>query len=150
MKSVIFSLFVKLIQKRWLLMPGKKTHDVLQRGRKAKKIQEYYYIKYATSALRVIAWIILVLGVIGSLVWGITMGGIEGWIILVLGVISALVGGITTGGIEGGLLPLIPVIAVIGIIGSFLAWLLLLAVSELFKLIMDVKENTRSTSESIT
>ena len=121
MKAVIFSLFGKLIQKRWLLMPGKKTHDVLQRGRKAKKIQEYYYIKYATSVLRVIAWIVLVLGFIGSVVWGITTGGIAG----------------------GGRI-------VIGIIGSFLAWLLLLAASELFKLFMDVKENTINTAESIT
>ena len=121
MKAVIFSLFVRLVQKRWLLMPGKKTHDVLQRGRKAKKIQEYYYLKYATSALRVIAWIILVLGFIGSLVWGITTGGIGGGFRIV-----------------------------IGIIGSFLAWLVLLAARELFKLFMDVKENTRSTTESVT
>jgi len=121
MKAVIFSLFGRLIQKRWLLMPGKKTHDVLRRGRKAKKIQEYYYIKYATGALRVIAWIILVVGFIGSLVWGITTGGIEG----------------------GGRI-------VIGIIGSFLAWLLLLAAMEIFKLFMDVKENTRNTAERIT
>jgi hypothetical protein len=98
-------------------MPGKKTHDVLQRGRKANKIQEYYYIKYATGALRVIAWVVLVLGFISSLAWGIN-----------------------TGGIEGGLL------IVIVIIGSFLAWLMLLAARELLKLFMDVKENTRDTA----
>jgi hypothetical protein len=102
-------------------MPGKKKHGVLQRGRKANKIQEYYYIKYTTSALRVIAWIILVLGIIGSLVWGITMGGIEGGFRIV-----------------------------IGIIGSFLAWLVLLAARELLKLFMDVKENTINTAERIT
>ena len=116
-----FSLFGKLIQKRGLLMPGKKTHDVLRRERKANKIQEYYYIKYATSALRVIAWIILVLGLIGSFVWGITTGGIEGGFRIV-----------------------------IGIIGSFLAWLGLLTARELLKLFMDVKENTINTAESIT
>ena len=121
MKRVIFSLFGKLIQKLRLLMPGKKTHDVLQRGRKANKIREYYYIKYTTSALRVIAWIILVLGFIGSLVWGVTTGGVGGGFRIV-----------------------------IGIIGSFLAWLLLLATRELFKLFMDVKENTRNTAEGIT
>jgi len=121
MKAVIFSLFGKLIQKRWLLMPGKKTHDVLQRERKVDKIQEYYYIKYALSVLRVIAWIILVLGFIGSLVWGITTGGIEGGVRIV-----------------------------IGMIGSFLAWLLLLAARELLKLFMDVKENTINTAESVT
>ena len=101
-------------------MPGKKTHDVLQRRRKANKIGEYYYIKYTTNALRVIAWIILVLGCIGSLVWGII-----------------------TGGIEGGLR------IVIGIIGSFLAWLLLIVARELFKLLLDVKANTRSTADYI-
>ena len=121
MKAVIFSLFGKLIQKRGLLMPGKKKHDVLRRGRKANTIGGYYYIKYTTSALRVIAWIVLVLGFIFSLVWGIT-----------------------TGGIEGGLR------TVLVIIGSFLAWLSLLAARELLKLFMDVKENTRSTVESNT
>ena len=102
-------------------MPRKKTHDVSQRGGKANKIREYYYIKYTTSALRVIAWIVLVLGCIGSLVWGIIMGGFGGGFRIVL-----------------------------GIIGSFLAWLLLLAARELFKLFLDVKANTRSTADYIT
>jgi hypothetical protein len=96
----------RLIQKWWLVMPA--------------RAQTYYYIKYTTSALRVIAWIILVLGCIGSLVWGIITGGFGGGFRIVL-----------------------------GIIGSFLAWLLLLAASELFKLFLDVKANTRSTAESI-
>jgi len=121
MKAAISSLFDKFMQKRWLLTPRKKTHYVSQREVKANKISEYYYIKYTTSALRVIAWIILVLGCIGSLVWGII-----------------------TGGIEGGLR------IVIGIIGSFLAWLLLLAARELFELFLDVKANTRSTADYIT
>jgi len=121
MKAVIFSLFGKLIPKRGLPMPGKKKHDVLQRGRKANTIGGYYYIKYTTSALRVIAWIVLVLGFIFSLVWGIT-----------------------TGGIEGGLR------TVLVIIGSFLAWLSLLAARELLKLFMDVKENTGDTAERAT
>ena len=119
-KAVIFSLFGKLIQKWRLLVPGKKTHDVLQRERKVNRIREYYYTKYAISALRVIAWAILVLGFIGSLVWGIN-----------------------TGGIGGGFL------IVIGMIGSFLAWLLLLAARELLKLFIDVKENTINTAEGV-
>ena len=101
-------------------MPRKKTRDVSQRGGKANKIREYYYIKYTTSALRVIAWIVLVLGCIGSLVWGIITGGIEGGFRIV-----------------------------IGIIGSFLAWLLLITARELFKLFLDVKANTRSTADYI-
>ncbi len=120
MKAVIFSLFGKLFRKLRLLMPGKKTHDVLRRGRKAKRIQEYYYIKYAITALRVIAWIILVLGCIGSIFWGITTGGVGGGLRIVL-----------------------------GIIGSFLAWLLLLATRELIYLFIHLEEDTRSTTEGI-
>ena len=117
----VFSLFHKLIRKLWLLPPCKKIDDVLQRGRKANRIWEYYYIKYAASTLRVVGWAILVVGVIGSLVWGITTGGIEGGFRIV-----------------------------IGIIGSFLAWLALLAARELLKLFKDVKENTRKTAEGAT
>jgi hypothetical protein len=102
-------------------MFGRKKHDVLRREREVHKIQQYYYIKYATSALRVMAWIVLVLGFIGSLVWGITMGGIEGGFLII-----------------------------IGMIGSFLVWLLLLVARELFKLFMDVKENTINTVEGFT
>ena len=125
MKAVIVSFFGRLIQKWRLLMPVKKTYDVFKRERKVERkvdrIREYYYTKYAISALRIIAWIILVLGFIGSLVWGITMGGIEGGFLIV-----------------------------IGMIGSFLAWLLLLAARELLKLFMDVKENTINTAEGVT
>jgi uncharacterized Tic20 family protein len=102
-------------------MPRKKTHDILQRDRKVNKIQEYYYIKYTISVLRVVAWIVLVLGFIGSLVWGIPMGGIKGGFLII-----------------------------IGMIGSFLAWLLLLAARELLKLFTDVKENTINTAEGAT
>jgi len=80
----------------------------------------YYYIKYTTSALRVVAWMVLALGFIGSLVWGISTGGIEGGVLIV-----------------------------IGMVGSFLAWLLLLAARELIKLFMDVKENTINSAESV-
>ena len=121
MKAAIFSLFGKLIRKRRLPMPGKKGRDFLQRERQVNKIGEYYYIKYTLGVVRVIAWIILVLGFIASLVWGIT-----------------------TGGIQGGLR------IVIGMIASFLAWLLLLMSRELLKLLVDVKENTVNTAEGVT
>ena len=121
MKAAIFSSFSKLIRKRRLPMPGKKGPDLLQRERQVNKIEEYYYIKYTLSVVTVIAWIILVLGFIGSLVWGIS-----------------------TGGIQGGLR------IVIGMIASFLAWLLLLMSRELLKLFVDVKENTINTSEGVT
>ena len=101
-------------------MPVKKTHGFLQTKPQGNRIQEYYYVKYTLSVLRVIAWIVLVLGIIGSLVWGVNVGGIGG----------------------GGRIA-------IGIIASFLAWLLLLAARELLKLFMDVKENTGNTAVSI-
>ena len=128
MKAVIFSLFRKLvslfrklIRKLWLLPPCKKIGYVSQKAWKGSKPPEYHFLPYVTSVLRVVGWIVLVFGVIGSIVWGIT-----------------------TGGIEGGLL------TVIGIIGSFLAWLFLLANRELIYLFIHVKENTRSTAERIT
>jgi hypothetical protein len=102
-------------------MPWKKGRDLLQREWQVDKIEEYYYIKYALSVVTVVAWIILVLGFIASLVWGIT-----------------------TGGIQGGLR------IVIGMIASFLAWLLLLLSRELLKLLVDVKENTINTSGGVT
>jgi hypothetical protein len=120
-KVAIFSSFGKLIRKRRPPMPGKKGRDLLPRERPANKIGEYYYIKYALIVVRVIAWIILVLGFIASLVWGIT-----------------------TGGIQGGLR------IVIGMVASFMAWLLLLMSRELLKLLVDVKENTINTAEGVT
>lgn len=121
MKAAIFSLLGKLFRKRRLPMPGKEARDLLQRERQVDKIEESYYIKYALSVVTVIAWIILVLGFIASLVWGIT-----------------------TGGIQGGLR------IVIGMIASFLAWLLLLMSREFLKLLVDLKENTINTSKGVT
>ncbi|MGQ9546336.1 MAG: hypothetical protein ACUVTR_04120 [Dehalococcoidia bacterium] len=120
MKTAILSLFREFVRRPRLRMPGKKAPRVLQRGREIYRIRDYFYIKYTISALRVIAWVVLVLGFIGSLVWGIAMGGIGGGFLIV-----------------------------IGMIGSFLAWLFLLAARELLKLFVDVKENTISTAESL-
>lgn len=121
MKAAIFSSFGKLIRKRRLPMPGKKGRDILQREQQVNKIGEYYYIKYALIVVRVIAWVILVLGFIASLVWGITTGGIQGGFRIVIGMVA-----------------------------SFLAWLLLLMSRELLKLLVDVKENTINTAEGVT
>lgn len=123
MKAAIFSSFGKLARRPHLRLSRSKTHDTLQgrhRAAKISKTQKYYYIRYATGALRVVAWLALVIGVIASLVWGINMGGIEGGIRIIL-----------------------------GIVGSFLAWLLLLAAREILRLFIDVKENTRKTAEQI-
>ena len=83
-------------------------------------MQKYSFLPFAARVLKVVGWIVLVLGVIGSIVFGIMTGG-------VLGVFSAIG----------------------GIIVSFLAWVFLLAASELFYLFMDVEENTRNTAERI-
>jgi hypothetical protein len=100
-------------------MPN-RMRNFLQRRRSVVKLQEYYYLKYAISVLRIIAWVVLTFGLIGSLVWGITTGGFGGGLRIVL-----------------------------GIIGSFLAWLILLAARELIYLCIHVEEDTRSTTESI-
>jgi hypothetical protein len=81
--------------------------------------------------LRVVGWIVLVGGVIGSIVLGITTGS-DGAVSGASGTIAGLF------------------IAVAGVIGSFLAWLFLLATRELFYLLIQVEENTRNTAEHIT
>ena len=84
-------------------------------------MQKYPFLRFAASVLRVVGWIILVAGVIGSIVFGIVTGGVEGVFM-----------------------------AVGGVIFSFLTWLFLLATKELFYLFIHVEENTRNTAERIT
>ena len=84
-------------------------------------MQRYPFLRFTTTVLRVVGWIVLVGGVIGSIVFGIVTGGITG-----------------------------AFMAVGGIIGSFLTWLFLLATRELFYLLIQVEENTRNTAERIT
>ena len=101
-------------------MPA-RIRNLVQRRRRAVKLPEYYYLKYAISVLRVIAWVVLTVGLIGSFFWGITTGGLGGGLRIVLGVI-----------------------------GSFLAWLILLAARELIHLCIHLEEDTRSATEGIT
>jgi len=115
----IVALFHKLINRLRLPIPY-RIRNFLQRRRKAVKLQEYYYLKYAISVLRVIAWVVLTVGLIGSLFWGITTGGFGGGLRIIL-----------------------------GIIGSFLAWIVLLAARELIYLCIHLEEDTRSTTEGI-
>jgi len=95
--------------------------------------KKYSFLPFAAKVLRVVAWIVLVVGVIASIVVGIFMG-------------SATNGGI--GGLAGGLTGFF--IAVAGVIVSFLTWVFLLATREIFYLFMDVEENTRNAAERIT
>ena len=95
--------------------------------------KKYGFLPFAAKVLRIVAWIFLVIGVIGSIFYGIVTG-------------SAANG--VAGGLAGGIAGFF--IAVIGIIFSFLAWVLLLTARELLYLLMDVEENTRNTAERFT
>ena len=83
-------------------------------------MQKYPFLRFATAVLRILGWIILVVGVIGSIAFGIMKGG-------------------TTGVFY----------AVGGAIVSFLTWLFMLATRELLYLLVQVEENTRNTAERI-
>ena len=83
-------------------------------------MQRYPFLRFATAVLRILGWIILVVGVIGSIVLGIKTSGITGVFY-----------------------------AVGGVIVSFLTWLFFLATRELLYLLIHVEENTRNTAERI-
>lgn len=83
-------------------------------------MQRYPFLRFATAVLRILGWIILVVGVIGSIVFGIKTGGVTGVLY-----------------------------AVGGAILCFLTWLFLLAARELLYLLIQVEENTRNTAERI-
>jgi hypothetical protein len=82
-------------------------------------MQKYPFLRFATIVLRILGWIVLVVGVIGSIVFGIQTGGM-------IGVIYA----------------------VGGVIFSFLAWLFLLATREIIYVLVNVEENTKITAEN--
>jgi len=90
-------------------------------------MQKYRFLHFAAKVLRIAAWIILVVGFIGSIFYGIM-----------------------TGRAENGTLATGVLMAVAGAIVSFLAWVFLLTTRELLYLLMDVEENTRNTAERIT
>ena len=130
----IGSLLDKLIRKLWLLPPGRRIDRVLQKTWRRTKPLQYHFLPYVTSVLRVLGWIVLVIGVLASIVLGLEImnGGLMVWETELRGVgmgVSAIV---------------------LGIVASFLAWLFLLVSRELVYLFIHVKENTRNTAESIT
>jgi hypothetical protein len=128
------SLLDKLIRKLWLLPPGRRIDHALQKTWKRTKPVEYHFLPYVTSVLRVLGWVVLVIGVLASILLGLEImnGGLMVWETELRGVgmgVSAIV---------------------LGIIASFLAWLFLLVSRELVYLFIHVKENTRNTAQSIT
>ena len=83
-------------------------------------MQRYPFLKFATAVLRILGWIVLVVGVIGAIGFGIWTGGLMGVFY-----------------------------AVGGVVFSFLTWLFFLATRELLYLLIQVEDNTRNTAERI-
>ena len=83
-------------------------------------MQRYPFLRFTTAVLRILGWIILVVGVIGSIAFGVMTGGFMGVLY-----------------------------AVGGAIFSFLTWLFFLATRELLYLLIQVEENTRNTADRI-
>jgi hypothetical protein len=83
-------------------------------------MQRYPFLRFTTAVLRILGWIILVVGIIGSIAFGVITGGFMGVLY-----------------------------AVGGAIFSFLTWLFFLATRELLYLLIQVEENTRNTAERI-
>jgi hypothetical protein len=84
-------------------------------------MEKYPFLRYATLVLRIVGWIVLVVGVIASIVYGVMTGGVYG-----------------------------AFYAIGGIIFSFLSWLFLLATREFIYILIHIEENTRNTAERIT
>lgn len=82
-------------------------------------MQKYPFLRLATIVLRVLGWIILVVGLIGSIFYGVQTGGVTG--------VSY---------------------AIVGVVFSFLTWLFLLVARELIYILVNVEENTRMTAEN--
>jgi len=98
-------------------------------------MHRYPFLRFAAGVLRVLGWVALVLGVIGSIGSGVIVG-------------------MTAEGMVEGIaeLPFVSVLAgamviIAGMIASFLVWLFLLSTRELFLLAIDVEQNTRDTAE---
>jgi hypothetical protein len=128
------SLLDKLIRKLWLLPPGRRIDHALQKTWRRTKPLEYHFLPYVTSVLRVLGWVVLVIGVLASILLGLEImnGGLM--------VLETELRGVGMG---------VSVI-ILGMIGSFLAWLFLLVNRELVYLFIHVKENTRNTAKHLT
>ena len=124
----------RLIGRLRLLLPFRKIDGAFHGTGKEPKRLRYRFLPYLMSVLRVLGWVVLIVGVLASIVlgWEIVNAGVMVWETELRGVgigVSAIL---------------------LGVIGSFLGWLLLLVARELVCLFIHVKENTRSTAESMT
>jgi hypothetical protein len=108
----------------------KKLSSVFRKARRGSTPLEYHFLPYVTGVLRVLGWAVLIIGVIGSTVFGVEI----------------LERGLMIGQTELlGMGPGVSVI-VLGIVCSFLCWLFLLVSRELIYLFIHVKQNTKSTA----
>ncbi len=128
------SFLSRLIGKLWLLPPCQRIDRAFDKVWKGTGPLEYRFLPYVTSVLRVLGWAVLVIGVIASVLLGLQImnGGL-------------MIGTTELTGIRMGV-----AVILLGIIGSFLAWLFLLANRELVYLFIHVKQNTGNTAQSIT
>jgi len=94
-------------------------------------MHRYPFLRFAAGVLRVLGWIALVLGVIGSIGGGVMAGMVVGQS-LEVPFVNVLAGAM---------------VVIMGMICSFLVWLYLLSTRELFHLAIDVEQNTRDTAE---
>jgi hypothetical protein len=124
----------KLFRRLWLLPPCQRIDHAFNKGWKGTRPLEYRFLPYLTSVLRVLGWAVLVIGVIASILFGLQIMNS-----------GLMIGTTELTGIRMGVAAIL-----LGIIGSFLAWLFLLANRELVYLFIHVKENTGNTAQSIT
>src|SRR5512136_2148658 len=111
----VVSLLDKAFRRLWLLPPCQRIDRAFNKAWKGTRPPEYRFLPYVTSVLRVLGWAVLVIGVIASVLLGLQImnGG------LMIGTTELM-------GIRIGVAAIL-----LGIIGSFLAWLFLLANREL-------------------
>ena len=128
------SFLSSLIGKLWLLPPCQRIDHAFNKDWKGTRPLEYRFLPYLTSVLRVLGWAVLVIGVIASILFGLQIMNS-----------GLMIGTTELTGIRMGVAA-----TLLGIIGSFLAWLSLLANRELVYLFIHVKENTRNTAQGIT
>lgn len=131
----VVSLAGTLVRELRLLPPSRRIDRTLQKiWRGTASPPEYRFLPYVVSVLRVLGWVILIVGVLASFLFGLDImnGGL-------------MVGGTELRGVGIGVSAI-----VLGAVGSFVAWLFLLACRELVCLFIHVKENTADTAGSIT
>ena len=76
--------------------------------------QKYRMMRIAASIFKVLGWVVLVVGTIGSIIAGVVTGGGEGAAMAILGIIYSIIGGI-----------------------------FIVAASDFYYCVMDIEDNTR-------